>query len=208
MDSRIYIFRHGITTGNAKNHLYGSSDLHLTNEGIDALKEAAAAGKYPDGENADIYTTGMYRTEQTFNCLYPDREHRIIEPLHEMDFGEYENVPIEDAVKTPFFRNWMTENDYDITAPGGENFNEFRERVWTGFDELLGYHRLKELSVRHNGRPAVSILLSHLGTILAVMSRLFPDDVNSLAEWVVSPGNGYCIHFDDGKAVSWEKYKV
>ena len=47
-------------------------------------------GIYPDGSNADFYTTGLRRTEQTMEIIYGKREHEILPQLKEMNFGDYE----------------------------------------------------------------------------------------------------------------------
>lgn len=38
---------------------------------------------------------------------------------------------------------------------------DFIKRACRGLDELTGFHRLKELSHRHSGKDAVSIMVCH-----------------------------------------------
>ena len=66
MKTKICLIRHGITEGNQKRLYYGSSDIPLAEEGVAMLRELAAQEIYPDDADAECYTSGMLRTEQTF----------------------------------------------------------------------------------------------------------------------------------------------
>ena len=71
MLSRIYLIRHGRTAGNLNHWYYGSTDLPLTDDGYEEIKAYQESGIYPDiPEDADIYTTGLYRTDQTLEAIY------------------------------------------------------------------------------------------------------------------------------------------
>ncbi|MFQ7473652.1 MAG: phosphoglycerate mutase family protein, partial [Anaerovoracaceae bacterium] len=70
MESSICLIRHGITEGNKNRLYYGFSDVPLADEGIDELTKLAQAGIYPYDEEADFYTTGLKRTEQTLSLIY------------------------------------------------------------------------------------------------------------------------------------------
>lgn len=201
MISYIHLIRHGITTGNKNKELYGASDLPLSEEGRAELERLAATDFYPRNDMADYYTTGMLRAEQSFRIIYGKREHRIIELLKEMDFGKLENMPLEDISKDPLYRNWMKNKALSVPAPGGESFVEFGARINKGFDEVMRYHQLSELSKRHNGQAINSIIICHAGTITTIMCRLFPDEAGeNFFAFVPDPGHGYTIEFADGKA--------
>lgn len=206
MRSYIHLIRHGKTTGNVNKLLYGAAELELAEEGIEALKKGVSDGKYPCDDTADFYTTGMIRTEQTFRIIYGDRPHRVIKDLKEMNFGVFENRPLSEVTKDPLYLAWAYDNSFSVPAEGGESLNGFIERVMKGFDELMGYHRLKELSKRHNGEDANSIVVCHGGTIMAVMSSLFPDERKPAFKWVTDPGNGYRIELENGQPVGYSEF--
>ena len=90
MKSRIVFIRHGITVGNERKLYYGATDVSLSDRGMDILKELAAKGVYPDSDDAEYYTSGMLRTEQTFKILYGDKPHTKIGNLRELNFGKFE----------------------------------------------------------------------------------------------------------------------
>lgn len=205
MVSKIYLIRHGITEGNEKRWHYGGADLPLTDGGKKNLQDLVKRGVYPQlPEDADLYTTGLRRTEETLALIAGKREHRVIRNLREMEFGEYECNTYEELSKYADFEKWAWDETGDIALPGGESKNQFAARIREGMAELVGYHRLNELSHRHNGQPAVSVIVCHGGVISAVMQELFPDVKGSMWDWMPSPGFGYVLGFQDGKAVTYE----
>ena len=78
MNSKIVLIRHGITEGNELRVYYGSTDVSLSERGMRLLREQKAQGMYPESEDAQYFTTGMLRTEQTLEILYGKQEHEDI----------------------------------------------------------------------------------------------------------------------------------
>ena len=75
-----------------------------------------------------------------------------------------------------------------------------------GFRKLIGQHRLKELSVRHNGKAAVSTVVCHGGVICAILQESFPDKYDNFFKWMPDPGHGYTLTMEDGEIVEYEKF--
>jgi diguanylate cyclase (GGDEF)-like protein len=84
MKSKIYLIRHGTTEANLSRKFYGSTDLPLSNKGVDHIIELAKAGIYPKADNAILYTSGLLRAEQTFFLIYGCRDHIILPELLEI----------------------------------------------------------------------------------------------------------------------------
>ena len=87
MKAKIVLIRHGITEGNEAHLYYGSTDVSLSPRGMHLLEKQRDEGIYPMSEDAQYFTTGMLRTEQTLQIIYGDKEHETIEALQEMAFG-------------------------------------------------------------------------------------------------------------------------
>ncbi len=206
MKSQIHLIRHGITVGNKNRLFYGASDIELAEEGIEALKQQTADGLYPHEENSDFYTSGMKRTEHTLELIYGEREHEIIPEFREVDCGIYEMRSFKELKGDPDFEAWMSDSTGRTVPEGGESIMQFSERVHTGFRKLTGKHRLKELSVRHNGKPAVSTVVCHGGVICAILQESFPDKYDNFFKWMPDPGHGYTLTMEDGEIVSYEKF--
>ena len=63
---KIHLIRHGTTEANQTKKYYGSTDIPLAMEGVDTVSRLAISGIYPKADGANLYTTGLIRTEQTF----------------------------------------------------------------------------------------------------------------------------------------------
>ena len=126
MRSRIYLIRHGITEGNLRKWFYGSADIPLTEKGIAELKRLAEKRVYPRiDEDADCYTTGLLRTEQTFEILFGKRQRKVIAELQEMNFGRYECHSYEELKDDAQFSAWCWDESGDAPLDGGETRNQF-----------------------------------------------------------------------------------
>ncbi len=79
MMRRLHFIRHGTTEGNARKLYYGASDLPLLPEGEALIQKNADTGKYPNPCGCALFTSGMLRAEQTFNIIYGDLPHDVLD---------------------------------------------------------------------------------------------------------------------------------
>ncbi|MCI8609778.1 MAG: phosphoglycerate mutase family protein [Firmicutes bacterium] len=204
MKSYIHFIRHGITEGNAKKWYYGWTDVPLLPEGVAALQNLCAQGIYPPLLDADCYTSGMVRTEQTFQVIYGDAPHRALPHMKEINFGDWERLTFEELKSDPHFDTWINDKTGTVAYPGGESLSTFAVRIGQGLTELLALHHLKELSHSADNQDAVSILVCHGGVIAASMENMFPNEKETFWQWVPDPGHGYTVYLKDGKPESYE----
>ncbi|MBP3815459.1 MAG: histidine phosphatase family protein [Firmicutes bacterium] len=194
MASKILFLRHGITEGNKNRWFYGGLNLHLLPEGIENLNQKKASGYYPEiPDNAQYFTTGLIRTEETLETLFGKKVHETIPELREMEFGEYEGRTFQDLENDPLFQNWTYDETGDVAFPGGETRNQFAQRIIQGKEILLGKHKLKELEVRHNGKDAFTVMICHGGVIASLIHDMFPGERESMWDWITEPGGGYLV---------------
>ncbi|MCB6993806.1 histidine phosphatase family protein [bacterium 210820-DFI.6.37] len=205
MRSQIHLIRHGITEGNQKRYYYGAADIPLAPEGVEQLKELVRQDVYPRAEGADFYTTGKKRTEQTLRLIYGERDHERLPELTEMDFGQFEMKSYEQLKELPEYQKWISDKTGQAEPPGGESILGFQKRIQAGLKLLVGKHRLKELSVRHCGDDAVSILVCHGGTIGAIMESSFPNQQEHFFKWVPDPGHGYTLILEQGEIAGYKR---
>jgi alpha-ribazole phosphatase len=195
----IHLIRHGTTEPNKGKMYYGSTDVPLSNEGVDIVADLAAAGKYPKAEGAYLYTTGMLRTEQTFFLIYGCKEHQVLPELREYHFGEFEMKTHDQLSENEAYQKWIGDKEGQTSCPNGESPNDFRSRIAAGFSKILERHK------REEDRDKNSILICHGGVISLIMGICFPHSAKNIFQWQPEPGRGYSIHIDEGQPVSYEE---
>ena len=205
MKSYIHFIRHGITEGIVSKWYYGSADLPLIEEGYEALRHFKDEGIYPSLGDADCYTSGMLRANQTLKALYGDVPFKVIPLLREINFGNWECKTFEELQSEPEYEEWINNKEGSFQYPGGgDSVQTFYERIRAGLKELCGYHRLKELSHRHSGLDAVSVVVCHGGTIAAAMEHWFPGERENFWQWIPATGRGFTVEFKENAPFSYE----
>lgn len=206
MLSRIYLIRHGKTDGNRNHWYYGATDLPLTEEGIGEISAYAAENIYPEiPEDADFYTTGLVRTDQTLEAIYGKREHSAIPKLQEINFGKAECMTYDELKVFDNFDKWAWDTTGDERIADAETANEFHARIEKGLEELLKKHHKNEQSHKNGGKDAVSVVVCHGGVIACIMEKLFPAVCGSMWDWLPEPGFGYAVDFEDGEPYMYSK---
>ena len=177
------LIRHGLTEGNLKRLYYGSTDLPLTQTGIEALKKTPPAAP----EAQDYYTSGMLRTEQTFRVLFGERAHTVLRDLREIDFGHFEMRGYEELKDDPEFQRWCDEGSEDAVCPGGESGDMATDRAERALRPVLA-----------RGRDALCVI--HGGILCGLLARWFG---GTRFDYPCEPGRGYVIELDGPTPVSY-----
>ena len=207
MKSKVYLIRHGITEGNKKDWYYGALELHLEPEGVEEIRRLASCGVYPDIEDAQVFTSGMIRTEETlFNMYGREIPHDTIEELKEYNYGMFEGLTYDEVMALEEGRTFTADKENVYVIPGGESRSMFDERVLKGWKKLVGFHRLKELSHRHSGLPATTVTVCHGGVIDRIIHFTFGEKDEPRFKWIPEPGHGYAVSFENGEPVSYEVF--
>ena len=179
--------------------MYGATELPVTETGLQEVADLAAAGVYPDPDGAALYTSGMIRTEQTFDAIYGDAEHAVAPLLREINVGIYEMMTIQEILEHEFGRAWLGGELEDPHFEGGESFSGFRHRVNGGLRDIIQECLEDEIET--------IITVVHGGTITFTMDEFFPDrHSGDIWEWTPSPGCGYMVELEDGRPVRWETF--
>ena len=177
--SKIYLIRHGRTLANER-HLYcGSTDLELTEQGIEALKGLDYAIR-----PQRVLTSGMKRTEQTLNVLFGAVPHEVDPRFREVDFGAFEMKSYEELKDRLDYQAWISGDNMKNVPPNGESGEEMTRRVMAAFRE-----------VERTGVD--TLIVTHGGVIAGILAELFPGEGKNRYQWQPKPGHGYTIF--DGK---------
>lgn len=188
MERKLYLIRHGNTAGTERKLFYGSTDLPITQSGRQEVEAKRRRGLYPEGEAAALYTSGMLRTEQTFEAIYEERPHGRIPDLREIEIGIFEMKTFDEVLATPLGSRWLKGELPEFDFPGGDSYEGFFRRVNRGLEILL-----------QEGNPRVIAVL-HGAVISAIMEILFSGEKKNIFDWTPSPGCGYEIHIKNGMA--------
>ena len=192
--STIYLFRHGITEGNKRRLYYGSSDIPLIEEGIEAIKTRREAGIYPDLSGFKVITTNLKRTEQTLFEMYGREVPHETDPrMREFSFGEFEMHSYEELKDREDYQAWISGDNWRNICPNGESGEIMLNRSLEAMKEYIGTD---------------CIIVCHGGVIAGLMLTWFPGDETAehFYAWQPKPSEGYRIDFDDElKPVSYEK---
>ena len=192
MMRRLHFIRHGTTEGNKRRIYYGRSDLPLIPEGEQLIRQNADAGKYPQPDNCELFTSGMLRAEQTFELIYGQLPHEALPDLREIDFGDFEMFTHEELLLQESYQAFLKSNAAD-RPPNGEHPADFTRRV-----TACAMHLLQE----HIGD---AVVVCHGGVIGVLMAQLFPHIENNFFTWQPPPGGGYTLLVQDGVPAGFEE---
>ena len=171
----IYLIRHGKTPANEA-HLYcGSTDLSLSEAGIEELRD-----RHYDISPDRFITSGMKRTEQTLKLLFGAVPFTVEPGFREVDFGIFEMKSYQQLKDDPQYQIWLTGDNEKNTPPGGESGADMTDRV------LQAYRKVEAL-------PGDTVIVSHGGVIAAILAALFPEEGKSRYQWQPKPGCGYAV---------------
>lgn len=179
--STLYLIRHGKTRANLEHRYCGSSDLPLSEQGIEELRGL----NYCVGTTR-FYTSGMLRTEQTLKILFGDVSHTALPAFREIDFGIFELHTYEELKDDPQYQRWLTGNNEENVPPQGESGVQMTRRVTQAIPKLLEND---------------TVLVTHGGVIAAIMDYLFPEAGKSRYAWQPEPGHGYKITGDSYQTI-------
>mgnify|MGYP000901094820 CR=1 FL=1 len=197
MKEKIYLIRHGTTVANLSKRVYGSTNLPLSNKGINHIIELSRVGIYPKAHNAIMYTSGLLRAEQTFFLLYGCKNHIILPELREYHFGKFEMKTFAQLKEDPDYHAWINDKEGATSCPDGESMMDFRTRVSAGFARIL------EKPGKEKNREKDSIVICHGGVISMIMSICFPDVMSNVFHWQPDTGRGYTLNLLDGEVTSY-----
>jgi len=181
---RLYLIRHGKTEANEKHVYCGSTDLPLTEAGIEELKKL----QYVVPEGSRFMTSGMLRAEQTLYVLFGEREHTSDDRFREIDFGVFEMLGYEELKARPDYQEWISGDNEMNVPPAGESGEQMKKRVFEGLRDI----RSKQEDV---------VLITHGGVIAVIMDKLFPEEEKSRYAWQPLPGKGYLITEEGYQAI-------
>ena len=159
----LILVRHGQTAWNVEEIFRGRADVELNEAG---RRQAVLLGEFLSDRRIEVvYSSPLKRARDTALAIarHHDLDVRISEGLNDMDFGEWEGMPV-DAVKARYpeaYAEWYNHPEL-ARVSGGEMLGRVRERATAVVKDVVAAHQGRVVLVTH--RVIVKILtLAMLG---------------------------------------------
>ena len=177
----IYLVRH-TTPDVATGVCYGQSDLDVTGSfDIEAQRVRDKIGFLK--QQPPVYASPLQRCAKLANYLAGDN-FTTERGLMELDFGDWEMKRWAELPKEEV-NHWMA--DYvNLASPGGESFQQLKDRVASAIDTLVQ---------KHIDEPAL-LLVVHAGTIRCALSALLEVPLNEVFRYGLDYGAAVKISYN------------
>lgn len=150
---KIYLIRHGQTTGDIENRYGGSYDDHLSDEGQVQAHELAE--KLANSGIQIILCSPLIRAQETakivntkLNC-----EIKTVESLRERNQNAILSGMTRDEAKEKHPELVEQVKDYKNTIPGAESYEDFVERIKKAFMEISNATNYSTIGIVTHGGP-------------------------------------------------------
>jgi len=160
--NRIYLVRHGQTASNRDRIVMGKRDEPLSEEGIVQAQSLSTALGGLSWDAA--FSSDLERAHHTARIVVGERDLEIalLPGLAEQDYGDWEGLSFEELRKRhPSDALTLLTDPALIRIPGGEGFDEFKDRVIGTYEEKIRTDERNRdvLIVAHGG--AIRILVCY-----------------------------------------------
>ncbi|MFE1597224.1 bifunctional RNase H/acid phosphatase [Nocardia sp. NPDC058705] len=174
--TRLLLLRHGQTALSVERRYSGRGNPALTELG---REQAARAAKMlaAKGDIAAVVSSPLQRARSTAEATATalDVPLRILDGLTETDFGDWEGLTFAEAAQRDpqLHSDWL--GDPSIPAPGGESFDQVRERIEGVRRDLVALYPGQNVVVVSHVTPIKTLLQLALGVGPSLLYRLHLD---------------------------------
>ena len=156
---RLYLARHGESTGNAQQLIFGRRDYPLTEKG---RAQARALGRsLEDARIERVVASPLSRALETARIARPHAAIETDARLMEQDMGRWEGLTEAEVLadNAPLWQAMLSDWTRDQAAPPeGESYSALKTRVFQALDEIIA-------------RGEDTLIVAHAG-VLAAMREL------------------------------------
>ncbi|RMI29417.1 bifunctional RNase H/acid phosphatase [Nocardia stercoris] len=188
--TRLLLLRHGQTELSIQRRYSGRGNPPLTALGREQA-ERAAKHLAAKGGIAAVVSSPLGRARETAAAVGAALgvPVRVMDRLTETDFGEWEGLTFTEAAQRDpeLHSRWLT--DPSLPAPGGESFDQVRERVEAARADLTALYPGENVVVVSHVTPIKTLLQLALGVGPSLLYRLHLDLASlSIAEFYPDGG--------------------
>jgi broad specificity phosphatase PhoE len=159
---KIYLIRHGETTGDVEDRYGGDYDDHLTSKGKDQAKKLAE--KIKDFGIERIFTSPRIRAKETSEILKDKLgvEVQLLEDIRERNHYGVLTGMVKSEAKRKYPKLAKMVDDYRNTVEGGEDYESFQKRVKKTLEQVYK-SELNTVAIVTHGGPVRMIFREILG---------------------------------------------
>lgn len=162
---KIIFARHGESVANVLRVFSNFLSHPLTAKGIHQAQELSQ--RLQGQSFHQVYTSPVQRAVETCQiiCAALAQPFTITEALREYDVGKFEGTsdPAGWQVYEDVLHSWMERQEWDLSMPGGETFNDMRRRFIPFIQSLVAENHLPE---------AQYLLVSHGGLLRCMLPQI------------------------------------
>jgi broad specificity phosphatase PhoE len=185
---RLILIRHGETLWNKEGRIQGTSDIELSEAGIEQARKLALSLK--DSDIDAIHASPLkraYRTAEIINSFH-QKKIEVHPELMEMDQGDFEGLSFKElmAGEKEFLKRWITD-PAAVRMPHGETLTELQTRAWQPIEEIIASSQN-------------ALVVAHNFTIAAILCRLRKISLSEFRSTCVDTASKTVIRFREGQA--------
>lgn len=156
---KIYLVRHGETTGDIEDRYGGSYDDHLTERGREQIETTAS--KLADKGIEVVFVSPLIRARETAEIINSklNLEVKVVEGVQERSYGVLGGLTKAEAVEK-YPEAVELHKDPKNTDPEGESQTDFINRVTDAF-KVISSGNYGTIAVISHGGP-IKLILKHL----------------------------------------------
>ena len=192
VNMNLFLIRHGETTWNKEGRIQGTSDIELSEAGIEQARRLALSLK--DSDIGAIHASPLkraYKTAEIINSFHGGTI-EVHPELMEMDQGDFEGLSFKKlmAREKEFLHRWVAD-PASVRMPAGESLADLQTRAWQPIEKIIA-----------GGQNA--LVVAHNFTIAAILCRLRKISLSEFRTTCVDTASKTLISFREGEAhIEW-----
>lgn len=148
---KLYLIRHGQTTGDVEDRFGGDYDDHLTDEGKSQSK--VLADKLKNKNIEIIFSSPRIRAEETARILADTLKIPLqtVENIRERNAYGILTGMVKSEAKTKYPKEFEEVKSYKNTTAGAEEYKHFKKRILALFEEMTSGNQNTIAIITHGG---------------------------------------------------------
>jgi len=184
---KLILIRHGETLWNKEGRIQGTSDIELSDVGIEQARLLSLSLK--DHPIEAIHASPLKRALKTAEIIneYHRREIQTHPDLMEMDQGDFEGFSFKElmACEKVFLNKWIA-NPASVQIPNGESLKQLQTRAWRAVEAIIS-----------KGDDA--LVVAHNFTIAAILCRIRNISLSEFRSTCVDTASKTIVRIQNGE---------